>query len=185
MAFRDESMVPQPESMLWTDIYISQRPQYFARFPDHLHELVSRLSLPPNAPFRIGIPMLSAFSHNHESIIWHTSQVAPGWDGSTPLSISFNGSIYSSFIITLGRCTCAKTTGFQEDKNDSMETVLGPHFVTVQDGLRLTPKDLSHNCEEDHVKVGTILQWPLMYATRLQVLLPCISDQYLQISLSK
>ena len=178
-------MVPQPDSMKWTDIYIASRPHYLPRLPDHFHELISRFNLHPNAPFHIRLPMLSEFSRVHKVVLSGTSQVTPGWDGTTPALLNFTGYMFSGCVVTLGRCTRATTAGSRDVTNNFGEAVLGTSFMAVQDGCDLTPKDPSHNCEKDHVKEGTTIQWPLRYSPDLPGRLPRLSPQYLQISLQR
>ena len=169
--------------MKWTDIYIPPRPQSSPRHPNHLHERISRLSLHPDAPFHIGVPMLSTFSGKHDITLLRTSQVAPGWDGSTPILLDFNGVMFSNFVITLGRCTREKTAFLRDITSDPEETLLGPHFITVQDGSDLTLKDPSHSCKDDHVKAGTTLRWQLQYGIPIPELRARMTPQYIQISL--
>ena len=49
--------------------------------------------------------------------------------------------------------------------------------------MDLTHEEPSHNCEEDHVKVGTIIEWPLTFGPELQDFLEDLPNQCLKISL--
>lgn len=162
VSFSDECIVPPLYSVQWMDIYIPSRPPYSLRHLNDTHERISLLSLHPTAPFRIDVPMLSAFSNKHLLTLASVSEAAREWDGSTPISLKFNkGFLILDFVITLGRCTRGQAVDFGDATSDSDKAVLGPHFITVQEDSESTPEDPSHSCEEDHVEAGTIRLWGL------------------------
>ena len=91
--------------------------------------------------------MLSALSRKGLKVK-DASQVTPGWDGSTPFSLKFGNYPCHEFVVILGRCTSGPE-----------QAVLGPHFLAVQEGSDLMPRDPSHNCKEDHAEAGTTRRW--------------------------
>ena len=186
MSFSDESMASLVEYMQWMDIYISSRPPYFPQPLSYFDERISRLSLHPTAPFRISIPMLSAFLGKHTYTLNRASEVAPGWDGSTPILLDFKGWLYSDFTVTLGRCTRRQFKGPLDapSDSDSGQVILGPHFITVREGSGPAPKDPSHDCENDHAEAGTTLRRQLDYNGRVSFS-PSIGRPELQISLAR
>ena len=140
-------------------IYISSRPTYSPRLTRDVDERISRLSLHSDAPFRIGLPSLSTLWHQHGILLEEVSRVARGWDGSSPVSLRFDR-YYMDLVITLGRCTYNQAMS-PRDATDSLEVVLGPHFIAVQMGFKLIQQGPSHDCKRDHVEAGTTCLWKL------------------------
>ena len=184
MSFSDKSMASLVEYMQWMDIYISSRPPYFPQPLSYFDERISRLSLHPTAPFRISIPMLSAFLGRHTYTLNRASEVAPGWDGSTPILLDFKGWLYSDFTVTLGRCTRHQVKDSLDAPSDPEQVILGPHFITVREGSGSTPEGPSHSCENDHAEAGTTLRRQLDYNGRVSFS-PSIGRPELQISLPR
>ena len=171
VSFRNESMIPRLNSAQWADIYIPSRPQFSPRLLSDTEEHISRLSLHPTAPFRIGLSMLSTLSRDYNISLMDTSQVDHEWDGSSPLLLklawSRRDSGFVTFVVVLGRCTCNPWKDifgpevYATIEFDPDQTFLGPHFINVQEGSDLMPRDPSHNCKEDHVEAGTTRRWRL------------------------
>ena len=163
----------------WMEIYISPRPLYSPRLASDVDERISRLSLDPAAPFRLGLPMLSSLSHKYNYKIEYSSQI-PAWDGSPRGLLSFKGTTHEDFVVTLGRCTCSQDTGRKNGTPSSERGVLGPHFVTAQEGSYSILEMLPHNCKSDHVQAGITRRWEFQVNSTLNE-----HPQVLQVSLTR
>ena len=164
-------MGPPLHFIQWMEIYISSRPPYSPRLMSDAHERLSRLSLNPATPFRIGLPMLSALSRKHGIQLTSTSKVAPMWDGSSPVSLVLRAWNFPEFVVTLGRCTrgpAVARRGAISGSKDS-EDILGPHFITVQERSQLAPKCRPHICKQDHVQAGVTRRWRMQSITQWTV----------------